>query len=287
MYLAIQREVIVYAKVSFRLTNGNQPLILVPTLVNGQGPFDFILDTGAGACFLSPELAQKLDVRATETKEAAGAGGKVRIDLGNVQSMSVGRVTVENIKVGITPELARISACCGTKIDGGLGHNFFQDFRLKLDYRNRLLTLHGGQIYPDTQDVGKAAPVGFRLAHPSKPLAVLPVLVNGSGPHPFILDTGASTTMLSTHLAKNLDVSQSGSPALTGAGGMASASLGTLRTLTIGSTELENIQVVISDFLDNLSRLIETEVKGIIGYNALSQFSVTIDYPQATLSLSP
>lgn len=284
MYLAIQREVIVYAKVSFRLTNGNQPLILVPTLVNGQGPFDFILDTGAGACFLSPELAQKLDVRATETKEAAGAGGKVRIDLGNVQSMSVGRATVENIKVGITPELAKISACCGTKIDGGLGYNFFRDFSLTLDYRNRLLTLHGGQLYPDTQD---AAQIGFRLAHPSKPLAVVPVLVNGSGPHPFILDTGASTTMLSTHLADDLGVLRSDAPALTGAGGTASASLGTLRTLKIGSTELENIQVVISDFLDNLSHLIETEVKGIIGYNALSHYVVTIDYPRAILGLSP
>jgi predicted aspartyl protease len=273
-----------YTKVHFRLTNGNQPLILVPTLVNGQGPFEFILDTGAGTCLLSPEVARQLDVRTTETKEAAGAGGKLRIELGHVQSMSVGQATVENVKVGITSELTVISSCCGTKIDGGLGYNFFRDFRLKLDYRNRLLTIHSGQLYPETQD---AASVGFRLVHPSKPLAVLPVLVNGNGPHPFILDTGASTTMLSTHLADDLGVFGSDAPVLTGAGGTASGSLGTLHTMQIGSTKLENIQVVISNFLENLSRLIETEVKGIVGYNALSHYAVTIDYPRATLRLSP
>jgi predicted aspartyl protease len=275
----------VYAQVPFRLTDPNQPLILVPTLVHGQGPFDFILDTGAGTCLLSPELARKLDVRATETKEGAGAGGKVEIEIGQVESISVGQATVENVKVGITQELAKIGACCGTRIDGGLGYNFFRDFRLTIDYRNQLLTLRDGRFDPDPRDVETGDSVGFQLAHLSKPIVVVPVLVNGSGPHPFVLDTGASMTVLSTHLAKDLGVAGAGAPVLAGAGGAASASLGTLRTLRIGSTELENVQAVISDFLDNLSRMIETDVKGIIGYNALSHFAITIDYPRATLSI--
>jgi len=34
-------------KVKFRLAGGVQPLILLPVEVNGEGPFEFILDTGA------------------------------------------------------------------------------------------------------------------------------------------------------------------------------------------------------------------------------------------------
>ena len=42
------------AKVKFRLAGGAQPLILLPVQVNGDGPFKFILDTGAGTSLLRP-----------------------------------------------------------------------------------------------------------------------------------------------------------------------------------------------------------------------------------------
>ena len=48
------------AKVKFRLAGGAQPLILLPVQVNGDGPFKFILDTGAGTSLLSSDLAKKL-----------------------------------------------------------------------------------------------------------------------------------------------------------------------------------------------------------------------------------
>jgi len=48
------------SRVKFHLAGGAQPLILLPVSVNGQGPFEFILDTGAGTSLLSPELAQKI-----------------------------------------------------------------------------------------------------------------------------------------------------------------------------------------------------------------------------------
>ena len=47
------------AKAKFRLAGGAQPLILLPVEVNGQGPFEFILDTGAGTSLLSSELAKQ------------------------------------------------------------------------------------------------------------------------------------------------------------------------------------------------------------------------------------
>jgi predicted aspartyl protease len=55
-------------EVTFKLAGAHAPLILVPTFVNGQGPYDFVLDTGASATLLSPELAERLGLTATSER---------------------------------------------------------------------------------------------------------------------------------------------------------------------------------------------------------------------------
>jgi hypothetical protein len=48
------------AGVAFRLGQPDKPLVLLPTFVNGQGPFEFALDTGSSTTVVSPELAHRL-----------------------------------------------------------------------------------------------------------------------------------------------------------------------------------------------------------------------------------
>src|SRR5437867_1631500 len=57
------------AKVKFRLAGGAQPLILLPVRVNERGPFEFILDTGAGTSLVSSELARELELKILGSKE--------------------------------------------------------------------------------------------------------------------------------------------------------------------------------------------------------------------------
>ena len=80
------------AKVKFRLAGGAQPLILLPVHVNDRGPFDFILDTGAGTSLLSSELAKQLEAKVIGSKEGQSAGGKVSVSLAKVDSISVGEI---------------------------------------------------------------------------------------------------------------------------------------------------------------------------------------------------
>src|SRR3954452_142334 len=85
----------------FRLAGGAQPLILLPVHVNGHGPFDFILDTGAGTSLLSTELAKQLAVKILGSKEGQSAGGKVSVSLGKVDSLAVGEAKLPDVDVGI------------------------------------------------------------------------------------------------------------------------------------------------------------------------------------------
>src|SRR5437870_12098132 len=95
------------AKVKFRLAGGAQPLILLPVEINGQGPFKFILDTGAGTSLLSSELAKRLEVKLLGSKEGQSAGGKVSVSLARVDSRAVGDTKLHDVGVGIV-ELSHI-----------------------------------------------------------------------------------------------------------------------------------------------------------------------------------
>src|SRR5256885_9650180 len=123
------------SQTKFRLAGGAQPLILLPVRVNDRGPFDFILDTGAGTSLLSSDLAKQLAVKILGSKEGQSAGGKVSVSLAKVDSLAVGEIKLDDVDVGVV-DLAQIGKTIGTKIDGDLGYNFLKHFRATIDYRN-------------------------------------------------------------------------------------------------------------------------------------------------------
>lgn len=272
-------------EIKFRLAGGAQPLILVPARVNNSEPQEFILDTGAGISLLTPEFAEKLGVTATESKEGMGAGGKVTIALGVVESLAVGQSKVLNVEVAMTDELRRIGTVIGTKVEGNIGYNYLRNFRLTIDYEKQTLQLSPATEESNGESGHAPAGIKFKLAHPAKPLILLPVLINDEGPYIFAVDTGASTTIVSREVAQILGIESSVIPELTGAGGTMQAATGMVRKLAVGSVEVENLIVVVADFLTMLSQAVTTKLDGIVGYNFLKEFKVTIDYANETLHL--
>ena len=150
-------------EVAFRLAGGMQPLILIPASVNGSAAGDFILDSGAGMTLLSTGLATRAGVRATGTKEGAGAAGRVVVQTGQADSVRVGQVTLRDVPVAITDDVQRIGVAVGARVDGTLGYTFFQNLRVVIDYRACKLRFDTVRGEPDP------AGVPFRLAHSSKP----------------------------------------------------------------------------------------------------------------------
>jgi predicted aspartyl protease len=125
--------------VPFKLAKPDKPLILLEAMVNGQGPFRFVLDTGAGLTILSPDLAARLKVVKGETKEGLGAGGGVEVHFGSVQSLALSEVRLQDLQVGIM-NLSAISQACGIDLDGIIGYNFLKEFRVLIDYPRQTVT---------------------------------------------------------------------------------------------------------------------------------------------------
>jgi predicted aspartyl protease len=273
------------AEVGFRVAGTDQPLILVPARVNDRGPYEFILDTGAGMSLLSPRLADALGVVPSATREGRGAAGRVTVAMARVDSLAIGDARGGPMPVGITADVDRIGAAVGHRIDGDLGYDFLKAFRVTVDYQGRVVRLASGGYEVAGAGGASHAEVAFRLAGPVKPLVLVPVFVNGRGPHAFVLDTGASATVLSPDLAAALRIETVASEPMTGAGGVLQATLGRVSSLTVGSAALQDVSVMVADFLTELGNVVGEKLDGVLGYNFLRHFRVTLDYPNGVLWL--
>ena len=270
------------ANVPFRLAGGPQPLLLVPVRVDGTGPYEFILDTGAGTSLLSPGLADRLRIRRTGHKKAAAAAGELDVELGTVASLAIGSATARDLPVGITAEVDRIGAVVGAEISGDVGYDVLKNFRVCLDYRRSVLTLE----WPSAPEApARPSEVPFRLAHRRKPLLLVPALVDGTGPWSFVLDTGASMTLISPGLARSARIAGGSPVRVVGAGGRVAALGGRVRSLAVGEAVREDVDVVVAPFVEPLGDAVGATLDGILGHNFLRAFRVTIDYPRSMLEL--
>jgi predicted aspartyl protease len=273
-------------KTPFQLAGGRNPLILLPASVNEKGPYDFVLDTGASTCLLTPNTASLAGIKTQSEQDALGAGGGVKVALGRAATIAVGSAAQQNLQVALTTEIDRIAAAVGANIDGVLGFNYLKDFRFTLDYqRNTLLLQKSAERAPGGQSTDEA-PVPFRLAAPAKPLILVDVLANGEGPFSFAVDTGASRTMVHPDIAKRLSMPVVDAGHGTAGGGQIKLSSSRLGSLTVGHVTVKDHAVGVGDFLNLLSIMLGERLDGIVGYNFLRQFLVTIDYPRAALEFA-
>ena len=269
--------------VHFHLAGGAQPLILVPVEVNEQGPFDFILDTGAGTSLLSTELAEKLHIKILGSKQGQSAGGAVSVSLAKVDSFAVGEARLPDVDVGIV-DLKHITATVGARIDGDLGYNFLKSFRVSIDYEKSQLRLDDPRRL-DVFNRGGQTEVPLRLANPAKPLILVEVHANRKGPFQFAIDTGTSTTAITPQLAKQLGVSGAPIGAGTTAGAHVAVTAGMVDSFMVGGAKIDDMTVVIADFFGALSDAVGAKLDGIVGYNFLRNYKVVIDYPNERLTL--
>jgi predicted aspartyl protease len=271
------------AKVKFRLAGGAQPLILLPVHVNNRGPFDFILDTGAGTSLLASELAKQLEVKVIGSKEGQSAGGKVSVSLAKVDSLAVGETKLDDVDMGVV-DLGQIGKTIGAKIDGDLGCNFLKHFRITIDYRDCEIRFDDPKRV-EVFDRPAQTEIAIRLAHPAKPLILVDIYANGRGPFQFAIDTGTSTTAITPELAKELNVVTSAIPPVTSGGTHVDVTAGALQSFQVGGAKIDNLAVIVADFFSMLSQAVGAKLDGIVGYNFLRDYKVVIDYPNKRLRL--
>ena len=268
--------------VTFRVAGSKQALILLPVFVEGRGPFSFLLDTGAGATVVSNELADALALPRGEQQDGRGAAGKVTLVKSQVPSLTVGQETIESLPVSVM-DLSFLGRAMGVEVDGALGQSFLRHFAMTLDSATNTLTLR--RPVPGTERALDEREIAFRWASAEHPHVVVPVLVNGKGPYDFMLDTGASRTVISLELAAEFGLTPERISQLTAGGGNGIVSRVQLGSLSVGAAQQENLAAAAADFLTQLNVELGSKLQGILGYDFLRHYRVTLDYPRAALNL--
>lgn len=129
-------------------------------------------------------------------------------------------------------------------------------------------------------------PVGLPVTLPirfSQREMFVEVKLNGRE-YVMMLDTGAGITVIDQPAAEALHLPPGESMNVLGASGQGAASVTRLASLQISNIHLRDVQVAVTDL--GLIRLVGgSRFGGILGFNVLNRFRITVDYHRRTLTL--
>jgi len=129
-------------EVRFRLAGPNEAAIIVPVKINGNGPYDFVLDTGATFTCVDLKLGDELKL-----PKWNGPLGTVVI---TPSQGDMGLVKIDLLEVGDTASASDLVACKldlsrmqppGFGVKGLVGLNFLKSYRVSIDFEQNLVRL--------------------------------------------------------------------------------------------------------------------------------------------------
>jgi hypothetical protein len=121
--------------IKFKLRDGY--LIVVQAMVNGAGPFSFLLDTGTTRTVIDPDLARQLQAPTVGEVVLTGILRERQDKLIQLQNVRLGEVSVSSFGA-IVDTLPR-QKMLAPGIRGVLGEDFLSKFNFLIDYKGRLL----------------------------------------------------------------------------------------------------------------------------------------------------
>lgn len=104
--------------------------IMAPVMLNGQGPFRFVVDTGASRSVVSPRLVERLGLaQATDTRiTIQGATGAEAVPSVLIEHLQAGDIRMENVRLPVVGPAVLAGA------DGILGVEGFDKMRIVVDF---------------------------------------------------------------------------------------------------------------------------------------------------------
>lgn len=263
--------------ISFKLIRN---LVVIPLYINGQGPFNFILDTGVSPIIvIDTALRENLGEHLLRNIKISGYGGFDSIDayLGHT-TVKVGQTQMNNMPtVFLKDNILSLSGYMGTKIHGLLGYYFFNSFIVKIDYTNKTLKYSS---YLKKRRKIKGEKISFELIE-NKPYISLIIEQHPLPPTHIkaLVDCGANHTLsLESFQNKQFPLPEHSIEANLGIGltREVKGRIGRVSSLKMGGHLFKD--VLCSYPLYNIDSLENKQRNANIGAEILSRFNVTYDY---------
>ena len=252
--------------------------LTVTVSINGQGPYNFVIDTGADRTVFADDIAATLGLPHGGQVMVQGVVRTLPSQTVLVRDLSFGPVTKQYLHIPVLPR-ALLQA------DGYLGLDALDEHRVTFDFKNHLLEvgekLSGGfGHYLHRDDAQSVIPVSGDFGH----LRSADCNIAGVPAAAFI-DTGAAVSVGNPELfaalqGSNSGMAQSGTIPLTGVtGGTIDGHLALVDTIKLKDLNFSDCTLVIADLqIFDIWGLAKKPAL-MIGMNYLRQFAkVSIDY---------
>lgn len=269
---------------------------------NGKQRRRMQIDTGASGIVLTEGAARALSLTPEYEIKTGGVGdeGDRKSFLSHVASMQIGNIEVTNCMVEVVSK-AKLD------IDGLIGMDVFRNWLVTLDYQDAKLHLTPLPPRPAKEklesdslpsDIGDetSAPQDRFVAPAMKDWTatvrighqiLLPARLKKDSPIRYVLmDTGASSTLLSSSFGKEAGKLHGTSVELRGISGKVDKVYETSRTALIVDRFILPPEEFLATDLTKLSHNTGMEVSGLFGLSTLQRLTIQIDYRDNLLKLS-
>lgn len=264
---------------------GDRPVIRLR--VNGKKEeLRFVLDTGSGISVMSNETAKLLGVKPIArggNARGIGGDGKFEIVYGMLNQVSIGNVSVSSVPIYIRPFQK------GAECDGYIGLSLISKFLTTVDYGARTFTLTKKDAAREEFASNSATSLPLRLT--TSGFLSGEVMVEGvETPLNFIVDTGASISVISSDVAKHEKISPFAHDRkfqVIGAAGIEN-DVPTFRLprVTFGANSRKDLLAIALD-LNIINEAAGFEQAGILGGNFLKNYRLTFDFRNAKVIFVP
>ena len=226
------------SEIPIRLVNSN---LIVVSLTSGQeGPFDFVLDTGAETTVVDPSIVARLSFVSVDRVRQTTLSGAQMLDRGVIRSLSAGPAKVENLCV-LVQDMAQLRKL-DPRIVGIAGQNFLSHFNYLLDYSHRHLRIElGGEIEDSIH--GDHVPIVIK----GNRMLVGSIAQSGSDTSlHLMLDSGANLVVLLRPASQLLNLAVAKNVAMMTVSGHAEVPVSRIPTLVVGTQEFRGVAAMLS-----------------------------------------
>ena len=210
--------------------------LTIPVMISGQGPYDFMIDTGSQATAVTHQINQSLSLPSLGTATLIGMASQRPVDVVEVDNLTMGSHVINDLR---SPVLNREHVGA----DGIIGLDSLQDFRVLIDFRNETIAV---------EDVSKkASRKGFEIVVRARQqlgqLLITDALIEGVRAT-VIIDTGAEASLANNALRERIRTKRAQEVTTTDVNGVSmTGEMSYVRSLTIGGMSIENVPLTFAD----------------------------------------
>ena len=266
--------------------------VVINVKINDSSPLNLILDSGIRNTIITElEPSDKITLSFSDVKDMMGLGGGGILEAytSNFNLLKIGKLKLQNKTVYVLKnDVFNLSKHSGTKINGLIGVDFFQDHIVEIDYSSKHIRFY--------EPTNFEAPKGYEMMpitiESQKMFVELSVVESDSTQRQvkMLMDTGAelnawfqTTSKESVHVPPKWVQGTIGE----GLNGIITGKYSHIPQICFGNFCLKNAIVSFPDSATITGIVTNSKRDGTVGSQLLSRFNLFIDYKQKKFYFKP